>query len=141
MKPHRVPRAVHALEIDDKDVPQYHAILAMMRYVSSFSFGKGSARLQTRPRDEDLVWLAERFQKYLKGRGSLDKAFELPSGRKGRGSAKQRLRRWDLQGRAIAIFEDARNRGLGVKRALGEVETKLHVSRSVAHSLVYGRAA
>lgn len=126
------------LQISPEDFPRYDAEFRIRDFVSCFSFENGLATdTSIYPSHAQLKWLAERFDAYRRGKGSLDEAFGLTGGGRGRRSARSKMAMRDRQIRAIVVFAESRKHGRSVDQAIAEVSQVLNCSESLAHSLVY----
>ena len=127
---------VPEIKIESADFARFDATYRIRNFVALFRSPNVQLGNLHQHADE-LAWFAKRFRDYLKNSLTLDEAFGLKGSRKGRGSAKEKLRLQDREIQARAMFGRLRKQGRLVKQAVGDVAAMLKCTESQAHSLIY----
>lgn len=125
------------IRIESDDVARYEATTRIRDFVSSFTFLPDGQVVYAPPHYSELAWFAKRFSDYLKGSATLDESFGLKATKRGRGSAKEKLRLRDREIRARAIYVASMSRGTLSKLAISEVAHEMRCSEAAANSLIF----
>ena len=139
--------ALPAKFIPPGQLQRYEAVSLLRDFVSLFQFRRGLAELRIQPSRRELERIANAFQQYLSSSGtSLDDAFGLKGGTRGRHSPKEQLAIRDRAIRALALYRDylpeeqakssrARGEPSASERARNRVAKELGISPASVTSL------
>jgi hypothetical protein len=105
-------------------------------YVGHFLYKKGRATVNVRPDDSLLELLAEGFRRYWRGKGSLDRAFNIVEAR-GKRSLRVEERTRTQQFQAQLMYEALRREKWSQKKAIKEIAKDLKCGEAKIRGFIF----